>query len=66
MKNLVFLVVLLLVGIAGVGLYRGWFRVSMDSTGHDPSATFTVDKEKIHADEQKAKDKVQGFGHAAK
>ena len=66
MKALVFVVVLLLVGIVGLGFYRGWFRLSMDNADHQPSATITVDKDKIHADEQKAKDKVQGFGQEAK
>jgi hypothetical protein len=66
MKALVFVIVLLLAGIVGVGFYRGWFRFSMDSTDHRPSATITVDKNKIHEDEQKGKDMVQGFGQEAK
>jgi hypothetical protein len=66
MKTLVFVVVLLLAGVAGLGLYRGWFRLSTNNTDHQPSATVTVDKDKIHEDEQKAKDKVQGFGQEAK
>ena len=66
MKALVFVVILLLVGIVGLGFYRGWFRLSMDNTDHQPSATVTVDKDKIHVDEQKAKDKVQGFEQEAK
>ena len=56
----------LLVGIVVLGFYRGWFRVSTSHADQQPSATFTVDKDKIHADEQKAKDKVQGFGKEAK
>jgi hypothetical protein len=66
MKALVFVIVLILVGIAGLGFYRGWFQVSTDTANQRPSATITVDKDKIHADEQMAKDKVQGFGQAAK
>ena len=66
MRTLVFVVVLLLVGIVGVGFYRGWFQLSTDTADQKPSATITVDKDKIHADEQKAKDKVQGFGQEAK
>ena len=30
------------------------------------SATITMDKDKIHADEQKTKDEMQGFRQAAK
>lgn len=70
MKNnvntLLVVVFLLLVGIAGLGFYRGWFRISTDNTDRQPSATITVDKDKFHEDEQKAKDKVQGFGQEAK
>jgi hypothetical protein len=58
MKNLVFVVFLLLVGIVGVGIYQGWFHFSTNSTGQTSSATITVDKDKIHADEQKAKDEI--------
>ena len=55
-------VVLLLIGIAGLGYYRGWFAFSTNSTDQKPSATVTVDKNKFHEDEQKAKDEVQGPG----
>jgi len=58
MKALLFVVVLFLVGIAGLGFYRNWFNISTSSTDQKPSATFTVDKDKIHADEQAAKDEV--------
>jgi hypothetical protein len=65
-KTFVFVVLLLVVGIVGVGFYRGWFQLSTDSSTERPNATITVDKDKIHADEQEAKDKVQGFGHEVK
>jgi len=61
-----FVVILLAVGIAGVGYYRGWFAFSTSGTGQMPSATITVDKNKFHEDEQKAKDDVQGAGQKAK
>ena len=66
MRSLIFVVVLLVVGIAGFGYYRGWFALSTNSTDQKPSATITVDKDKFHADEQTARDKVQGFGQKAK
>jgi hypothetical protein len=66
MKALVFVVVVLLAGIVGLGFYRGWFRLSMVNSDQQPSATVTVDKNKIHEDEQKAKDTVHGFGQGAK
>ena len=66
MRQLVIVFVLLLAVIAGFGFYRGWFSLSTDNRDHTPSATITVDRDKIQEDEQTAKDKVQGFGHAAK
>jgi DNA/RNA endonuclease YhcR with UshA esterase domain len=65
-KNLVVVVVLLLVGIAGVGFYRGWFQLSTNNTDSQPSATITVDKGKIHEDEQKAKNTLQGLENGTK
>jgi predicted negative regulator of RcsB-dependent stress response len=66
MRNLTIVIILLLVGIAGVGYYRGWFAFSRSGTNQAPSATITVDKAKFHEDEQKAKDKTQGFEQEAK
>lgn len=62
MRTLMFVVVLLLVGIVGLGFYRGWFQLSTDTASQRPSATITVNKDKIHEDEQTAKDKVRGYG----
>jgi hypothetical protein len=66
MRNLGVVFVLLMVGIVGLGFYRGWFQLSTDRVSQKPSATITVDKGKIRADEQKAKDEMQGFGKAVK
>ena len=66
MRALLVVVVLLLVGIAGLGFYRGWFHLSTNSTDQKPSATITVDKDKMHADGEKAKETVQGLGQEVK
>ena len=66
MRFLMFVLVLVAVGIAGFGYYRGWFAVSTNSAGPTPSATVTVDKAKFREDEQKARDDVQAFGQEAK
>ena len=66
MKALLVVVVLLLVGIAGLGFYQGWFHLSTNSTDQKSSTTITVDKDKIQEDEQSVKDKVQDFGQEAK
>jgi hypothetical protein len=62
MKNLVFVFVVLLVGIAVMGFCRGRFQKSTDSPAQKPSATLAVDRGTIQEDEQKAKHKVLGFG----
>jgi hypothetical protein len=62
MRRLLVVLVLFVVGIAGLGFYRGWFHLSTNSTDQNPSATITVDKDKIHADEEK----VQGLGQKVK
>jgi hypothetical protein len=66
MKTLVLAFILLLAGIVVVGFFRGWLQLSTDTANQTPSATITVDKDKLHADEQKAKDKVQSLGQEAK
>lgn len=69
MKTILVVVVLLLAGIAGIaglGFYQGWFRLSSDSSEQQPNATFTVDKDKIHADGKAAKDTAQGLGQDVK
>jgi hypothetical protein len=66
MRFLLVLAVLLLVGVAGLGFYQGWFHLSTNNTGQKPSATITVDKDKIHADEEKATEKVEGLGRNVK
>jgi hypothetical protein len=66
MRNVMFVVLLLVVGIAGLGYYRGWFVVSTNSTDQMPSATISVDKDKFHADQQTARDDVHGAGQKVK
>jgi hypothetical protein len=66
MRTLLLVVVLLLVGVAGFGFYRGWFHFSTDNADHRPSATIAVDEDKIHADEQKAKERMQGLEQKVK
>ena len=64
MRAFLIVVVLLVVGIAGLGFYRGWFQISSDrdQADHKVNTTFTVDEDKIRED----KEKVQGLGHQAK
>jgi hypothetical protein len=66
MKNLLVVLFLLLIVIAGLGFYQGWFHLSTDSTDHKPNVTLSVDEDKIHQDEKTVKEKMQDFGHKAK
>jgi hypothetical protein len=59
MKRFIILLVLLAAGIAGLGCYLGWFHMTTETVDGKSNVTVTVDKDKIRADEQKAKDKVK-------
>jgi hypothetical protein len=56
MKFLLVVAVLVLVGIAAFGFYRGWFQVSTADADHKSNVTFSVDQDKLRDDEQKLKD----------
>ncbi len=62
MKTLLVVFVVILVGIAGLGFYRGWFNLTTNTPDQKPSATITVDESKFHADEEKVGEKVRGIG----
>lgn len=49
----------LLLGIAGLGYYLGWFSVSTSNDGQSTHINVTVDKEKVQADEEAAKKKLE-------
>lgn len=62
MKNLLIVLVLIVLGVAAFGFYRGWFQVSTADADHKANVTFTVDQDKVHQDEQKLKE----LGHTGK
>jgi cell division protein FtsX len=67
MKRIFIMLVLLVAATAALGLYLGWFAVASTTTVDGKSnITVTVDKDKIKADEQKAKDKVKDLGQGVK
>jgi predicted negative regulator of RcsB-dependent stress response len=66
MKALFGALVLLLLGLVCLGFYQGWFHITTHNTDQKSSASITVDKDKIRADEGKAKEKVEEFGQKAK
>jgi beta-lactam-binding protein with PASTA domain len=54
MRRLLFVLVVLVVGVAALGYHQGWFTVSADNS-------VTVDKEKLKEDQEKAKAKLEGL-----
>jgi hypothetical protein len=57
MKNLIFVLVLVVAGIVGLGVYRGWFRFSSGGDDKKGNINMQVDKDKIHKDVERAKSK---------
>ena len=51
MKNLAFVLLLVVAGISGIGIYRGWF---------------TVNQQKIEQDENTAKTEIHDLGEKVK
>jgi flagellar basal body-associated protein FliL len=60
------LLVVVVVGVVGLGFYLGWFHLSTGGTDSTPSATITVDQNKIEADKKAAQEKVKELEEKAK
>ncbi len=56
MKSFLFVVVLIVAGVVGLGFYRGWFSVMWESGDGKGHITGTVDEDKFKEDLQKVKD----------
>ena len=54
------LLIVLAIGVAGIGYYRGWFTVSgsREAVSHKVDVNLTVDPDKVKADAQTVKDKA--------
>jgi hypothetical protein len=66
MRGLFVVLVILVLAIAGVGFYQGWFQLSTSNADHKTNVTLSVDQDKIRADEEKVKDKVHDLGQKVK
>jgi hypothetical protein len=62
-KRLLVLVVIILACGVVLGFYRGWFNLSTDGSDRKTDVTITVDREKIHGDEERVKKSVHELGH---
>ena len=60
MKRFCSLLIVLVIGVAGIGYYRGWFTVSgsREAVSHKVDVNLTVDPDKVKADAQTVKDKA--------
>ncbi|MGA2440529.1 MAG: hypothetical protein ABSH08_06200 [Tepidisphaeraceae bacterium] len=62
MTRLLGILVVVLLVVAGIGYYRGWFHAeSHDANGH-ATVTVTVDKDKLNQDKASAQQQVQDLG----
>jgi hypothetical protein len=61
-KHLLVLVVIIVACAAALGFYRGWFNLSTDGSDHTADVTISVDRDKIHGDEERVKNSVHELG----
>jgi len=66
MKRFLIVLVVVVVCVAGLGFYRGWFQVTSDAADDQRNVTFTADSTKIKDDEKKVVQKVKDLGHEVK
>jgi hypothetical protein len=66
MKRLFAVLVVLVIGIAILGFYRGWFSLDVEKTPDGKSHVIgTVDNDKIEEDKKRAAEKVQDIRRPA-
>jgi hypothetical protein len=58
MNRLAAVLIVLVVGVIALGYYRNWFTVSSASDHNAVDVHISVDKDKMKADEEKAKEKL--------
>jgi hypothetical protein len=59
MNRLLLVTTLIVVGIAGVGIYRGWFSTETSTSEHKSNVNLSVDREKIQDDLHAVKEKAE-------
>lgn len=63
MSRTLLVLVLIVAVVAGLGFYMGWFHFSSGSDDNNAHITVSVDKDQVHADTDKAVDKVETTTH---
>jgi hypothetical protein len=66
MKRICTALVCLVVGIAALGHFLGWYTVTSQEEGSTLDIHVTVDESKIHADEAKAAQELERYGQQFK
>ena len=67
MRRLFVVLVLLVVGVAALGFYRGWFSVDWEKRSDGKGEiTGTVDQNKIEEDKKRALERVKDFTSSSK
>jgi hypothetical protein len=66
MQRLLSLLVLVVIGVVALGYYQGWFVVSKTDSEKSVNVNVAVDKDKINADKERAKEKLQDLSGKAK
>jgi hypothetical protein len=62
MTRLLGMLVMLLIVVAAIGYFRGWFHAESHSVDGQTTVTVTVDKDKVTQDKDSAQQKVQDLG----
>lgn len=65
-RNLMFTIIILALIVGGVGYYLEWWRFSTGTDEHKANLHLTVNKDRIQADEERAKQAVENVGHKIK
>jgi hypothetical protein len=62
MKRLIIALVVLVVGVAALGYYEGWYQASTRQSDHKAELNITIDKDKIHDDAERTKQAAENAG----
>ena len=62
MKRICTALVCLVVGVAVVGHFLGWYQVTSQKEGSTLDIHVTINEEKIHEDEVKAEQELERYG----
>lgn len=66
MNRFLVVLVLLVIAVAGLGFYLGWFHFATEGTDQKSSYTIEVDKDKIRKDKDTVIEKTQEAGQSIK